>query len=526
MGIFARRPVKPGWKRRALWAALLAAAGLVWAAGASAQDAFEDDDGGAHEPAIDALAEEGVLEGTECGRGRICPGGPFHRWVMGVWIIRALGERPSQADTRFTDVAAGSWWAPHVERLAEMGVTSGCSAAPLRYCPDRPVTRGQMAAFLVRAFDLDPGSSAGFTDTARSPHAANIDALAAARITSGCSAAPLRYCPDRPVTRGQMATFLARALGLVAVPAPPQSSPPASGSSATLAAEEVLAGLAVAPERRTGYDRDLFDHWSDLDGDGCDTRREVLIRDSTIDVGYDRGRTCWIVSGRWYSRYDNVWVADASSLDIDHLVPLAEAWDSGASGWSADLREAFANDQAALIAVTARSNRAKSASDPAEWMPSNQEFTCPYAAGWVATKARWGLSVDQREKSFLGGLLAGACSGLTIKIDAPFLDFPVLQAPGLSFPTLSAPLAPASGGSAPPPPAPPVSPPAPPAPPASPPAGAAAPPNPGNTKNCSDFDTREDAQEWFDRYFPHYGDVARLDRNGDGAACESLPRRR
>ena len=468
MGIFARRPVKPGWKRRALWAAATAAAaGLVWAAGASAQDAFGDDDGGAHEPAIDALAEEGVLEGTECGRGRICPGGPFHRWVMGVWIIRALGERPSQSDTRFTDVAAGSWWAPHVERLAEMGVTSGCSVRPLRYCPDRPVTRGQMAA------------------------------------------------------------FLARALGLVAVPAPPQSSPPASGSTATLAAEEVLAGLAVAPERRTGYNRDLFDHWSDLDGDGCDTRREVLIRDSRIDVGYDSGRTCWIVSGRWYSHYDNVWVADSSSLDIDHLVPLAEAWDSGASGWSADLREAFANDEAALIAVTARSNRAKSASDPAEWMPSNQEFTCPYAAGWVATKARWGLSVDQREKSFLGGLLAGACSGLTIKIDAPFLDFPVLQAPGLSFPTLSSPLAPSSGGSSPPPPATPASPSAPPAPPTPPPAdGGAAPPNPGNTKNCSDFDTREDAQEWFDRYFPHYGDVARLDRNGDGQACESLPRRR
>ncbi len=442
---------------------------------------------------------------------------------MAVWITRALGERPSEAGARFADVDGGRWWAPRVERLAEMGVTSGCSAEPLRFCPDRPVTRGQMAAFLVRAFDLEPGSAGGFTDTAGSPHAANIDALAAAGITSGCSAEPLRFCPDRPVSRGQMASFLARALGLVSLPASAPSSPAASATAAdapsspeALAADAVLAGLTVAPERRTGYDRALFAHWSDLDRDGCDTRREVLIRDSRIDVVFDSARTCWIVSGRWYSSYDDEWVSDASSLDIDHLVPLAEAWDSGASGWDARLREAFANDEAALIAVSARSNRRKSASDPAEWMPSNQAFTCPYAAGWVATKARWGLSVDQREKSFLSGLLAGACSGLMIDLDTPFLDFPVLQAPGLAFPTLSAPLVPAPGGG--PPPEQPEEPPAA--------DGGAPPPDPGNTKNCSDFDTREDAQEWFDRYFPHYGDVARLDGNGDGRACDSLPSRR
>lgn len=459
--------------------------------------------------------------GTECGSGRFCPDEDFQRWVMGVWITRALGERPSEQGTRFADVDGGRWWAARVERLAEMGVTSGCSAQPLRYCPDRPVTRGQMAAFLVRAFDLDPGSAAGFTDTAGSPHAADIDALAAAGITSGCSARPLRYCPDRPVTRGQMASFLARALGLVALPSSAPSSPPAPpnitpSSPGALAADEVLAGLPVAPERRTGYNRALFSHWSDLDRDGCDTRREVLIRDSRIDVVFDSSRTCWIVSGRWHSRYDDQWVSDASSLDIDHLVPLAEAWDSGASGWGAGLREAFANDEAALIAVSARSNRSKSASDPAEWMPSNQAFTCPYAGGWVATKARWGLSVDQREKNFLAGLLAGTCSGLMIDLATPFLDFPVLQTPGIAFPTLAAPLAfaPAAGQ--------------PPEQPEAPPAAddGEPPPNPGDTKNCSDFDTRDDAQEWFDRYFPHYGDVARLDGDRDGKACTSLPPRR
>ena len=398
--------------------------------------------------------------GTECGSGLFCPDEDFQRWVMGVWITRALGEGPSEQGTRFTDVDGGRWWAARVERLAEMGVTSGCSSQPLR------------------------------------------------------------YCPDRPVTRGQMASFLARALGLVALPSSAPSSPPAPpnitpSSPGALAADEVLAGLPVAPERRTGYNRALFSHWSDLDRDGCDTRREVLIRDSRIDVVFDSSRTCWIVSGRWHSRYDDQWVSDASSLDIDHLVPLAEAWDSGASGWGAGLREAFANDEAALIAVSARSNRSKSASDPAEWMPSNQAFTCPYAGGWVATKARWGLSVDQREKNFLAGLLAGTCSGLMIDLATPFLDFPVLQTPGIAFPTLAAPLAFAPGAGQPP-----EQPEAPPA------ADGEPPPNPGNTKNCSDFDTRDDAQEWFDRYFPHYGDVARLDGDRDGKACTSLPPRR
>ena len=130
-------------------------------------------------------------------------------------------------------------------------------------------------------------------------------------------------------------------------------------------AADVLAELRVAPEQRSGYDRDHFSHWSDLDGDGCDTRREVLIRDSRVQSTLDPNRTCWVVSGLWYSHYDGEWVEGPSSLDIDHLVPLAEAWDSGAHSWEPDRREEFANDEGALLAVTARSNRAKGASDPA-----------------------------------------------------------------------------------------------------------------------------------------------------------------
>ena len=139
---------------------------------------------------------------------------PILRWVMAVWMVRVLGEVPddSGAPTRFADVETGVWWASYVERLAELEVTAGCATDPLRYCPDRSVTRGQMATFLVRSLDLDAAPPAGFTDTAGNTHEEHIDALAAAGITAGCATDPLRYCPEAPVTRGQMATFLARAL--------------------------------------------------------------------------------------------------------------------------------------------------------------------------------------------------------------------------------------------------------------------------------------------------------------------------
>ena len=107
-----------------------------------------------------------------------------------------------------------------MERLAELEVTKGCATEPLRFCPDRSVTRAEMAAFLVRAFDLEAAEPAGFTDTAGNTHEIDIDALAAAGVTVGCKTEPLSYCPSKSVTRAEMATFLARALGLVEVPKP------------------------------------------------------------------------------------------------------------------------------------------------------------------------------------------------------------------------------------------------------------------------------------------------------------------
>ena len=233
-----RRVAGPLWAVvAAVLVASMAAAGPV-AAQEDAAGGFSDVTGGVHKPAIDALAAMGVFEGTECAEGMFCPGDEMKRWTMAVWLVRALdqAEPPAVDGSSFADVDFEKWWLPHVERLAELEVTKGCLVDPLRFCPDRSVTRAQMATFLVRAFDLESAEPAGFTDTAGGTHETSIDALAAARVTAGCGTSPLRYCPDRSVTRAQMATFLARALGLVEVPAPIEEEPaafPGAGVSVT-----------------------------------------------------------------------------------------------------------------------------------------------------------------------------------------------------------------------------------------------------------------------------------------------------
>ena len=194
--------------------------GAVDGSGVAAVAGFDDvGGGGVHAPAVEALEAGGVFEGTECGDGMFCPGEPILRWVIAVWLIRVLNEEPAESgETRFSDVDAGEWWAPYLETLADLGVTAGCATGPLRFCPQESVTRAQMASFLVRAFSLEAAGSGGFVDTAGNTHEANIDALAGGRVTAGCATGPLRYCPAKAVTRAQMATFLARATGLVALP--------------------------------------------------------------------------------------------------------------------------------------------------------------------------------------------------------------------------------------------------------------------------------------------------------------------
>ena len=174
------------------------------------QDAYYSD-------AVNALADGGIFDDTECAQGKLCPGKPIDRKTMAVWTVRALDSQdPAQIpNSRFSDVAADSFHAPFIERMAELGVTAGCGDGT--FCPDDTVTRYQMAVFLTRAFKLDPGPDPGFTDVAPDAwYYPQVAALAASRITAGCGDST--FCPSLPTTRAQMATFLARATGLIDAP--------------------------------------------------------------------------------------------------------------------------------------------------------------------------------------------------------------------------------------------------------------------------------------------------------------------
>lgn len=170
---------------------------------------------------------------------------------------------------------------------------------------------------------------------------------------------------------------------------------------------QLLGRLDVTAETNTGYDRDHFRHWVTVDG--CSAREWVLIQEATAGTRVG----CDVVGGRWSSRYDGRLASDPGSFDIDHMVPLAEAWGSGAGAWSDARRMAFANDlkfAGTLIAVSAASNRSKSDRDPAEWLPPRAAYRCTYLRNWMLVKFRWRLSVDPVEQRAIRAGLAG-CSG-------------------------------------------------------------------------------------------------------------------
>jgi hypothetical protein len=177
---------------------------------------------------------------------------------------------------------------------------------------------------------------------------------------------------------------------------------------------QAIAHVPVGTESRTGYERTKFHLWIDADSDGCDTRDEVLISEAEDAPAVGSG--CSLSGGRWYSYYDGVSQTSASALDIDHVVPLAEAWDSGAGAWSTQRREDYANDlgdSRTLVGVTASLNRSKGDQDVAEWTPPIND--CRYIKDWVAAKIRWSLTQDSAEKSALQSIASG-CTNSTVTV--------------------------------------------------------------------------------------------------------------
>ena len=175
-----------------------------------------------------------------------------------------------------------------------------------------------------------------------------------------------------------------------------------------------LAALPVKAEvKQSSYDRDLFPHW--LSRNGCNTRARVLIAESLVKARTNSN--CTVISGKWKNQYDNSVTTNPRSLDIDHRVPLAEAWRSGAYSWSTNRRARYANDTGSahtLEAVPARLNRSKSDDDPADWLPPRNR--CDYARKWIIVKYRWGLAVDRYEKDSLSRQLK-TCSAEQLLVD-------------------------------------------------------------------------------------------------------------
>ncbi|MFF1396526.1 HNH endonuclease family protein [Streptomyces sp. NPDC058287] len=199
------------------------------------------------------------------------------------------------------------------------------------------------------------------------------------------------------------ATAVVSALTLLNGPAA-QAAPPTPVSGAT--ARTYLSELTVKAEGSSdGYSRDLFPHWITQSG-ACNTREVVLKRDGT-NVTQDS--SCAATSGSWYSEYDGATWSAAADVDIDHIVPLSEAWKSGANAWTTAQRQGFANDltRPQLIAVTDNVNQSKGDQDPAKWMPSRTAYKCTYVRMWVQVKHYYNLTVDSAEKSALTSYLSG-----------------------------------------------------------------------------------------------------------------------
>lgn len=143
------------------------------------------------------------------------------------------------------------------------------------------------------------------------------------------------------------------------------------------------------------YDRDEWGSWIDEDGDGLNTRHEVLAEESLIKPVISNNK---VVSGKWFDKYTGKYFTNPSDLDIDHLVPLKNAYISGASNWSKKKKNRYYNYlkyDNHLIAVSKSANRNKSDKSPVEWLPPNKEYQCEYVREWYKIKTAWGLSIEE-----------------------------------------------------------------------------------------------------------------------------------
>ena len=254
--------------------------------------------------------------------------------------------------------------------------------------------------------------------------------------------------------------------------------------------------VRAVPSDIPRYDRHDWKHWNDADRDCQNARQEVLIAESLAPVGYADDRDCRVTTGSWVGPYTGETFGEAGDLDVDHMVPLGNAHLSGGWSWDAERRELYANDLSYpdhLIAVQARANRAKGARGPEEWKPPLRSYWCEYAIDWIVIKNHWGLTVTEAELTALQEML-DTCEASATLARAP--GSPVNPAPA---PDIATPVPDAS-------------------------ATPDLPYDPaGPDRDCGDFEGWRQAQAFYEAAGGPADDRHRLDPDGDGVACESLP---
>ncbi len=321
--------------------------------------------------------------------------------------------------------------------------------------------------------------------------------VAVCAASCGASEPPLPSAPLPFAVSTPSAAQLAEPTATTIAPAPntPTPSPPLSEPGGTA----LTISITVAPVAHDipDYDRGDWSHWRDEDRDCQDARQETLIAESQTPVVYESDSACRVKSGRWLDPYTGETFTDPSELDIDHMVPLANAHRSGGWKWSNDRKAEYANDLSYdnhLIAVKASANRQKSAKGPEEWQPDRHEYWCEYATDWATIKQTWDLTATPDEMETLNNMLDTCTEPITL-------------------------IAISTGGSAPHPS--PTHQPAP-ATPTTPSDSAPRYDPDGPDRDCGDFDTWEEAQNFYIAAGGPHSDPHRLDGDDDGVACNSL----
>jgi len=269
----------------------------------------------------------------------------------------------------------------------------------------------------------------------------------------------------------------------------------------TPASDVAVAQLVIAPipGGLPSYDRGDWKHWIDRDRDCQDTRAEVLIAGSAVAVGFRNGGQCTVDNGQWSAPYTGVTIGIARVLDVDHMVPLANAHRSGAWAWTDEERKNYANDlsfDGHLIVATASANRSKGARGPEEWKPPDSSYWCNYAVDWIAVKTNWNLTATAGEWTALEDMLETCSFEVVIGASAaPPIPETITHTASA---TPESPFGSRTG-------------------------------EPlrydpkGPDRNCGDFGTWAEAQDFYEAAGGPETDRHRLDRGRNGIACESLP---